>query len=76
VGTKIKFVAKGSEAAEFITKTPKSVALVSEQRTAEFQQYLTEENFSAEAIGNVKGLNYSKGDQVSLTLYRLRKTGP
>ena len=76
VGTKISLVDKGSDAAEFLTKTPNSVALIEESKNAEFQQYLTQENFSAEAIGSVKGLNYSKGDPVSLTLYRLRKTGP
>jgi 4-amino-4-deoxy-L-arabinose transferase-like glycosyltransferase len=76
VGTKISLVDKGSEAADFLTKTPNSVALIEDGKNAEFQQYLTQENFSAEAIGTVKGLNYSKGDPVSLTLYRLRKTGP
>ncbi len=76
VGTKISLVDKGSDAADFLTKTPNSVALIEESKNAEFQQYLTQENFSAEAIGSVKGLNYSKGDPVSLTLYRLRKTGP
>ena len=41
------------------------------------QQFLQQENFSADAIGNVKGLNYSKkASHVSLTLYRLRKIGP
>jgi hypothetical protein len=43
----------------------------------DFQQYLVKNNFSADAIGNVKGINYSKrGNVVSLTLYKLRKTGP
>jgi 4-amino-4-deoxy-L-arabinose transferase-like glycosyltransferase len=76
VGTQISLVDKGSQAADFLTKTPNSVALIEDGKNAEFQQYLTQENFGAEVIGNVKGLNYSKGDPVSLTLYRLRKTGP
>jgi 4-amino-4-deoxy-L-arabinose transferase-like glycosyltransferase len=77
IGTKMRLAGNGGEAADFLTKTPHSVALVEEAYTVEFQQYLTQKNFSADAIGNVKGLNYSKkGNPVSLTLYRLRKIGP
>jgi len=77
VGTKMKLVPKGSDAADFLTKTPNSVALVEDGMLPDFQQYLVKNNFSADAIGNVKGINYSKrGNVVSLTLYKLRKTGP
>lgn len=77
IGTKMKLVTTGSDAADFLTKTPNSVALVEDAQLPEFQQYLTQKNFSADAIGTVRGLNYSKGgNAVSLTLYRLRKTGP
>ena len=77
VGTKMKLVPKGSEAADFLTKTPNSVALVEDGLLPDFQQYLVKNNFSADAIGNIKGINYSKrGNVVSLTLYKLRKTGP
>ena len=65
-----------ADAADFLTKTPNSVALVEQRFDTEFHQRLTQQNFVAEPLGNVKGLNYSRGDQVSLTLYRLRKTGP
>ena len=41
-----------------------------------FHQRLTQMNFTAEPLGNVKGINYSRGDHLTLTLYRLRKTGP
>ncbi len=76
VGTKMKLSGSSAEAADFLTKTPNSVALVEQRKDGEFHQSLTQLNFTAEALGNVKGLNYSNGDQVSLTLYRLKKTGP
>jgi 4-amino-4-deoxy-L-arabinose transferase-like glycosyltransferase len=77
VGTKIKLAASGAEAADFLTKTPRSVALVEDTALPEFQQFLASKNFAADAIGTIKGLNYSKkATHVSLTLYRLRKTGP
>jgi 4-amino-4-deoxy-L-arabinose transferase-like glycosyltransferase len=76
VGTKMKLAQTSFDAADFLTKTPNSVALVEQRKDAEFHQSLTQLNFIAEPLGNVKGLNYSNGDQVSLTLYRLKKTGP
>jgi 4-amino-4-deoxy-L-arabinose transferase-like glycosyltransferase len=77
VGTKIKLAATGADAADFLTKTPDSVALVSDSNLAEFQAYLQKKNFSADALDSVSGINYSKGGrQVTLTLYKLRKTGP
>ncbi|MDZ4869059.1 MAG: glycosyltransferase family 39 protein [Alphaproteobacteria bacterium] len=76
VGTKITLAQSAVDAADFLTKTPNSVAMVESRMDAEFHQRLTQQNFVAEPIGNVKGLNYSNGRQVSLTLYRLRKTGP
>jgi 4-amino-4-deoxy-L-arabinose transferase-like glycosyltransferase len=77
VGTRIKLAGTGADAADFLTKTPESVALVSDDKLVEFQAYLQKNNFSADAIDSVSGINYSKGGrQVTLTLYKLRKTGP
>ena len=76
VGTKVALSPTGAIAADFITKHADARALVEERMDAEFQQTLRKLNVTAEALGNVKGLNYSKGDHLSLTLYRLRKTGP
>ena len=76
VGTKMTLSGSAADAADFLTKTPNSVALVEQHMDAEFHQRLTQQNFVAEQLGNVKGLNYSNGDMVSLTLYRLKKTGP
>jgi 4-amino-4-deoxy-L-arabinose transferase-like glycosyltransferase len=76
VGTKMTLAQSAVEAADFLTKTPNSVSLVESRMDQEFHQRLTQLNFTAEPLGNVKGLNYSNGKQVTLTLYRLRKTGP
>jgi 4-amino-4-deoxy-L-arabinose transferase-like glycosyltransferase len=76
VGTKVTLSPTGAEAADFITKHADARALVEERLDPEFQTTLRKLNVAAEALGNVKGLNYSRGDHLSLTLYRLRKTGP
>jgi len=76
VGTKITLAKDAALAADFLTKTPNAVALIEKRYDAEFQQSLAQQNFLAEEIGNVGGINYSKGKPVTLTLYRLRKTGP
>jgi 4-amino-4-deoxy-L-arabinose transferase-like glycosyltransferase len=76
VGTRVELSPTGAEAADFMTKHPNSRALVEQRHEPQFQEMLRKLNVQAEALGNVKGLNYSKGDQLSLTLYRLRKTGP
>jgi 4-amino-4-deoxy-L-arabinose transferase-like glycosyltransferase len=76
VGTKMKLSPTGADAADFLSKTPNSVALVEERLDPEFQQTLKKLSFTPEALGNVKGLNYSKGKYLAFTLYRLRKIGP
>lgn len=76
VGTEIKLAQSAVEAADHLTKEPNAVAVVESRMDAEFHQRLAQQNYVAEPFGNVKGLNYSNGRQVSLTLYRLRKTGP
>ena len=77
VGTRIKLAPTGADAADFLTKTPESVALIEDAYVADFQQYLTKNNFTSDAIDSVSGINYSKGGrQVTLTLFKLRKTGP
>jgi 4-amino-4-deoxy-L-arabinose transferase-like glycosyltransferase len=76
VGTKVTLSPTGAQAADFITKHADARALVEERLDPEFQLTLRKLNVAAEALGNVKGLNYSRGDHLSLTLYRLRKTGP
>jgi len=74
--TEIKLAQSAADAADYLTKTPNSVAVVESRMDGEFHQRLTQQNFVAEPIGKVQGLNYSNGRHVTLTLYRLRKTGP
>lgn len=76
VGTKMKLSKSASDAADFLTKTPNSVAMIEQRMDSEFHQRLASQNFVAEPLGKVSGINYSRGDPVVLTLYRLRKTGP
>jgi 4-amino-4-deoxy-L-arabinose transferase-like glycosyltransferase len=75
-GTKVTLSKTGADAADFITKHPDARALVEDRMQASFQEGLKKLNVTAEALGQVKGLNYSRGDHLTLTLYRLRKTGP
>jgi 4-amino-4-deoxy-L-arabinose transferase-like glycosyltransferase len=75
-GTKVKLT-NGAGAAEFLIGTPGSYAFVNQRaEDGAFRQYLTTKGHSAEAVGQVNGLNYSKGTDIVLTLYRLRKTAP
>jgi hypothetical protein len=74
--TKVTLAQSSADAADFLTKTPNAVALIEQKFDSEFQQHLAQQNFVAEPIGSVKGINYSRGNPVTLTLYRLRKTGP
>lgn len=76
VGTQIKLAQSASDAADHLTKEPNAVALVEQRFDAEFHQRLTQQNYVAQKLGEVKGLNYSNGKQVVLSLYRLQKTGP
>jgi hypothetical protein len=74
--TDVKLALSAADAADYLTKTPNAVAVIESRMDGEFHQRLTQQNFVAEPIGKVQGLNYSNGRQVTLTLYRLRKTGP
>lgn len=75
-GTEITLSPTGAAAADFMTKHPDARALVEDRLLPEFQESLKKLNVTAEALGQVKGMNYSRGDYLTLTLYRLRKTGP
>jgi hypothetical protein len=57
--------------------TPNAYGLIEQAKhDALFRQALSEKGFSAEAVGQVSGLNYSNNDEVTLTLYRLRRVNP
>jgi 4-amino-4-deoxy-L-arabinose transferase-like glycosyltransferase len=73
-GTKTKLSADGAAAADFMIATANSYALI--EQTVEddkFRQRLKEKGYSAEAIDEVSGINYSKNQEITLKLYRLRK---
>lgn len=76
VGTKATLASTGAAAADFIATTPNAVALIESKHIASFQQRLTEQHLQADQIDQVKGLNYSNGDEVVLTLYRLHRANP
>ncbi len=76
IGTKMKLAKNGAEAADFLATTPNAVALVEKHEEASFHQRLNQQLLQVEQLGQpITGLNYSKGDEVTLTLYRLHK-GP
>jgi 4-amino-4-deoxy-L-arabinose transferase-like glycosyltransferase len=76
VGTKMKLAKTGADAADFLATTPNAVVLVERKEEATFRQRLTQQLLQIEQLGQpVSGLNYSKGKEVTLTLYRLHK-GP
>jgi 4-amino-4-deoxy-L-arabinose transferase-like glycosyltransferase len=76
-GTKMTLAHDGTKAAEFMMTTPNAYGLIEQAKhDALFRQALSEKGFSAEAVGQVSGLNYSNNDEVTLTLYRLRRVNP
>ena len=77
VGTKMMLAKSGAEAADFLATTPNAVALVEKKEEPAFRQRLTQQLLQVEQLGQpITGLNYSKNAEVTLTLYRLHKTGP
>jgi len=76
IGTKMKLAKNGAEAADFLATTPNAVVLIEKREEASFHQRLSQQLLQVEQLGQpITGLNYSKGDEVTLTLYRLHK-GP
>jgi hypothetical protein len=76
IGTKMKLAKNGAEAADFLATTPNAVALIEKGQETSFHQRLNQQLLQVEQLGQpIVGLNYSKGNEVTLTLYRLHK-GP
>lgn len=74
IGTKMKLAKNGSEAADFLATTPNALVLVEKSEETSFHQRLNQQLLQVEQLGQpIVGLNYSKGKEVTLTLYRLRK---
>jgi len=76
IGTKMKLAKNGAEAADFLATTPNAVVLIEKREESSFHQRLNQQLLQVEQLGQpISGLNYSKGDDVTLTLYHLHK-GP
>jgi 4-amino-4-deoxy-L-arabinose transferase-like glycosyltransferase len=74
IGTKMKLAKNGAEAADFLATTPNALVLVEKSEETSFHQRLNQQLLQVEQLGQpIVGLNYSKGKQVTLTLYRLHK---
>ena len=62
----------GAGAAAFLAQHPESVAIVETKETAAFQAKAAELSLIPSRSGEVRGLNYSHGKPVDLTLYQVR----
>ena len=69
LGTTTQF-GNGEQAARWLTDTPNAVAIVSQDQAASFTAALDQGHVPVETLGTVSGLNYSKGKNLTLTLYR------
>ena len=67
LGAKLQIAGSGGAA----TPTPGGQALVSSRADAAFQQRLTVRGLAAHAIDSVRGTDYSNGQNMALTLYRI-----
>ena len=50
---------------------PSLLALIGADKEARFRKALADDAVRLKALGSARGFNYSKGDWVTLTLYRL-----
>ncbi len=63
-------------AAEHLAATPGAIALIEDRFQGRFLAHALENGIVVEAVGVVRGFNYSGGDRVEITLYRrLNPTG-
>ena len=60
----------GRAAADHVATTPGSLALVESAQEDAFLSRLAQLNATGQAIETVAGINYSRGQNVTLTLYR------
>ncbi|TVR80170.1 MAG: glycosyltransferase family 39 protein [Rhodospirillales bacterium] len=61
----------GSVAAAHLLDEPRALAVVEERQETAFRESLADRAQALEALATVEGLNYSRGQEVSLTVYRL-----
>ncbi|WP_144186886.1 ArnT family glycosyltransferase [Elioraea rosea] len=68
-GTDTRLVANGQEAAQHLAERPRGVALVRERYQAAFMAEAARLGIGVRAVGTVAGLNYSRGQRLTLVLY-------
>lgn len=68
-GTDTRLVANGQEAAQHLADRPRGVALVRERYQAAFMAEAARLGIAVRAVGTVAGLNYSRGQRLTLVLY-------
>jgi 4-amino-4-deoxy-L-arabinose transferase-like glycosyltransferase len=62
---------KGADVAQFLIDTPLAIAIVEAREQPAFLDHLLAAGRSPQPFGEVSGINYSRGDEVTLTLYKL-----
>lgn len=63
-------------AARHVAESPGALALIEARAEATFRAALRERGLGAVSLGTVRGFNMSKGENVTLTLYRAGPSGP
>jgi 4-amino-4-deoxy-L-arabinose transferase-like glycosyltransferase len=69
-------LAKPEELANFLVTNPKATVLVESRQQEAFAAALSSKDRKPLAIASLSGVNYSRGDDVTLTLYRLEPVAP
>ncbi|NWH08040.1 MAG: glycosyltransferase family 39 protein [Alphaproteobacteria bacterium] len=70
LGTQTRLLS-GKEAARTLIADHQGTALIADKEAGDFLRTLSEAGFRAEEQGTIAGFNYSRGDPVHLTLYRV-----
>ncbi len=66
---------RGTNAATFLAETPDGVVIAESKRREEFLAEAARLGLAVESFGTVSGLNYSRGADTEITLYRRVKAG-
>jgi 4-amino-4-deoxy-L-arabinose transferase-like glycosyltransferase len=68
-GTDARLVRDGAEAARHLAERPRGLALVRERYDAAFRAEAERLGIAPRAVTTIRGLNYSRGERLTLTLY-------
>lgn len=70
LGTDTLLANSGAEAAEHLLVHPDAVVVIDDRQADTFQAALAAHDLQVEALAEVRGLNYSNGRRLRLTIYR------